>query len=82
MKYAIRSKEVIFATHEIEYENRKRLLFSEEEKENFVNVLEERNINYTITSIDPPTEAQKDAVEALRTWDMRKVKEKLEEVAE
>ncbi len=82
MKYAIRNRKVIFATHEIEYNDRKRLLFSVEEKDNFVNMLQERDIEYTITEIDPPTQEQKEAVEDLRTWDTSKVREKLEEVAE
>ena len=80
MKYAIKNRKVIFATHEIEYNGRKRLLFSEEEKDNFVSRLQERGIDYIITEVETPTQEQIGIVEDLRTWDTRKVKEKLEEV--
>lgn len=82
MKYAIRNRKVIFATHEIEYNDRKRLLFSEEDKNNLIGRLNEMNIEYSITELEQPTQNQIDAVEDLRTWNIQEIKDKLEEVVE
>ena len=63
MKFYLVNGEVRFLTHKVEYKGRTREFYDAEKKNTFIAKLQERNIDYTETEIEQPSQAIIDKVE-------------------